>query len=153
MHKSPKMLKPTTKNWYDCLLTVLITHIEAQWKPHDVKWNLLRLVQIMAWIYASMDEVRSGSENGLCFRVPGLDDSTINTSVKIDNRDQTAEILQMIYWNLSPWMKFVVLWIKYHWYSYPMIQLAGGHHWFRLWLDADQATNLSLNQWWLMFTE
>ena len=41
MHKSPKMLKPTSKNWYDCLLTVLITHIEAQ-------WNLLRLVQIMA---------------------------------------------------------------------------------------------------------
>ena len=30
MHKSPKILKPTTKNCYDCLLTVLITHIEAQ---------------------------------------------------------------------------------------------------------------------------
>ena len=48
MYKSPKMLKPTTKNWYDCLLTVLITHIEAQWKPHDAKWNLLKLVQIIA---------------------------------------------------------------------------------------------------------
>ena len=48
MQKSPKMLKPTTKNWYDCLLTVLITRIEARWKPHDVKWNLLKLVQMMA---------------------------------------------------------------------------------------------------------
>ena len=44
-------------------------------------------------------------------------------------------------------MKNIVLWVKFQWSLFPMVQSPISQHQFRKWLVADQATNHYLNKW------
>ena len=46
------------------------------------------------------------------------------------------------------WMKSVVFWLKFHWSLSLGVQMTISRHWFRQWIDAEQATSHCLNQNW-----
>ena len=46
------------------------------------------------------------------------------------------------------WVKIVEFRLKFHWNTFPGVQLTISQHWFRYWLGADQATSHYLDQWW-----
>ena len=48
--------------------------------------------------------------------------------------------------NAFSWMKIYWFRWKFHWRLFPRIRLTIFQHWFRLWLDSDQATSHYLNQ-------
>ena len=63
--------------------------------------------------------------------------------------DKMAAILQTTFSNLFSWMKMYEIRLKLHWSLFLQVQLTIFQHWFRWWLDAGQATNHYLIQWWL----
>ena len=48
-------------------------------------------------------------------------------------------------------MKLFEFWLKFEWSLFLRVQLTIFQLWFRLWLDAVQATSHYLNQWWLVY--
>ena len=58
-------------------------------------------------------------------------------------------ISQTTFWNEISWMKMYEYRLKFHWSLFLRVKLTISHHWFRLWLGADQATSHYLDQWWL----
>ena len=65
--------------------------------------------------------------------------------------DKMATILQMISPVAFLWMKSFVFWLKFHWRLFLRVQLTIYQHWFRKWLDTDQATSHYLSQWWWIY--
>ena len=63
-------------------------------------------------------------------------------------RDKIDAILQTTFSNAISWMKMFEFRLKFHWSLFLKVQLTIFQHWFRLWLDAEQATSHYLNQWW-----
>ena len=49
------------------------------------------------------------------------------------------------------WMKMYKFHLRFHWNLFLGFELTIFHHWFGLWLGADQATSLYLNQWWSVY--
>ena len=66
-------------------------------------------------------------------------------------RDKMAAISQTMFSNAFSWMKIYKFRLGFHWSLFPRVQLTISQHWFRLWLDAVQATSNYLNQWWLVY--
>ena len=62
-----------------------------------------------------------------------------------------AAVFQTTFWNAFSWMKMYELRFKFQWSLFPRVQLTIVQHWLRKWLDAGQATNHYLNQWWLVY--
>ena len=63
--------------------------------------------------------------------------------------DKMSAISQTIFSNALSWMKMYEFQLKFHWSLFLKVQLIILQHWFRYWLDSDQATSHYLNQWWL----
>ena len=53
--------------------------------------------------------------------------------------------------NACFWMKMLEFQSKVHWSLFLRFQLIIFQHWFRLWLGADEATSLYLNQWYWVY--
>ena len=66
-------------------------------------------------------------------------------------RDKVAAVFQTALSNVYSWMKMYVLRLRFHWNLFLRFVLIIFQHWFRYWLDADQATNHYMNQWWLVY--
>ena len=62
-----------------------------------------------------------------------------------------AATFQTTFSNAFSWMKMYEFRLRFHWILFPWVQLTISQHWFRLWLDAGQATSHDLNQWWLVY--
>ena len=62
-----------------------------------------------------------------------------------------AATLQTTFPNVFSWMKLHEFRLKFHWSLFLWVQLTIFQHWFRSWIDADQATSHYLNQWWLVY--
>ena len=65
-------------------------------------------------------------------------------------RDKMDAIFQTTFSNGYSWMKIYEFRMKFHWSLFLRFQLTIFQHWFRWWLDADQATSHYLNQWWIV---
>ena len=65
-------------------------------------------------------------------------------------RDEIDVISQTTFSNAFSWMKMNEFRLGFHWSLFLRFELTILHHWFRLWLGADQATSHYLNQWWLV---
>ena len=63
-------------------------------------------------------------------------------------RDKMDAIFQTTFSNGYSWMKMYEFRIKFHWSLFLRFPLTISQHWFRSWLDADQATSHYLNLWW-----
>ena len=63
-------------------------------------------------------------------------------------RDKMAAILQTIFSNQFSCLKDTVLWYKFHWNLFSMVQSKISQHWFTSWLGAGQAPSHYLNHWW-----
>ena len=50
--------------------------------------------------------------------------------------------------NLFCWMKIFLIWLKFHWNMFTMVQITTSQRWFRKWLNVEQATSHYLYQWW-----
>ena len=66
-------------------------------------------------------------------------------------RDKMAAVFQTALSNVYLWMKMYGLRLRFHWNLFLRFVLILFQHWFRYWLDADQATNHYMNQWWLVY--
>ena len=66
-------------------------------------------------------------------------------------RDKMADIFQRTFSNAFSWMNMYELRFRFLWSLFPRVQLTISKHWFRWWLDADQATSHYLNQSWLFY--
>ena len=64
-------------------------------------------------------------------------------------RDKMAAISQTTHSNAFSWIKMLEIRLIFHWSLFLRVESTILHHWFRLWLDADQATSHYLNTWWL----
>ena len=64
-------------------------------------------------------------------------------------RDKMATISQTTHSNAFSWIKMLEIRSIFHWSLFLRVESTILHHWFRLWLGADQATSHYLNQWWL----
>ena len=59
-----------------------------------------------------------------------------------------AAISQTTLRSILSCIEIAVVWFKFHWYLFTMVQLTRSQHWVRKWLDADQAATICyLNQW------
>ena len=63
-------------------------------------------------------------------------------------RDKIVNILQPIFSNLFCWMKIFLIWLKFHWNMFTMVQITTSQRWFRKWPNVEQATSHYLYQWW-----
>ena len=59
-----------------------------------------------------------------------------------------AAIFQTTFFKSISWMKKHEFCLRFHWSLFLRVQLTIFHHWFRLWLGADQATSHFLERWW-----
>ena len=62
-------------------------------------------------------------------------------------QNKTSAILQTMFSHSFSCLKVVVIWCKFRLNQFPIVQLTIGQHWFRQWLDTEQAINHYLNQW------
>ena len=60
-----------------------------------------------------------------------------------------ATVSQTTLLHTFSWMKMLEFRSKFHWSSFLRVQLTKFQHWFRSWLDTDQATSHYRNQGWL----
>ena len=58
------------------------------------------------------------------------------------NREEIDTILQTTVSSAFFWMKMYAFWLRFHWSLLLMAQLITCHHWFRLWLGANQGYKL-----------
>ena len=66
-------------------------------------------------------------------------------------RDKMAAVFQTAWSNVYSRMKMYGLRLRFHWNLFLRFVLIIFQHWFRYWLDADQATNHYMNQWCLVY--
>ena len=66
-------------------------------------------------------------------------------------RDEINAVFQMAYSNVFSWMKMYCFRLKFHWSLFSRAQLTRSQHWFKYWLEADQATSHYLKQWWIFY--
>ena len=153
----------------DVLATFLYdrVHIYSQFKlVHVLSWVLN---VISGALYYQFDQTRTGllwlnPLSPLPIHIldsPQLPDSHFNarqfrlhfhfvdTLLTHWGRDKMSAISQTTLSNAFSWLKMLEFRLKFQWSLFPRVQLTIFKHWFRWWLDADQATSHYLNQWWL----
>ena len=64
-------------------------------------------------------------------------------------RDKMAAVSQTTHSSTFSSIKMLEILLIFHWSLFLRVKSTILHHWFRLWLGADQATSHYLNQWWL----
>ena len=63
--------------------------------------------------------------------------------------DKMATVLRTTFSNVFYWMKIYEFHLRFHWSLFLMVYSTIFQHWFRYWLNANQATSHYLKQWWL----
>ena len=88
-----------------------------------------------------------------CYLAPAIDmglhhSLTFYFHLTHSGRDKMAAISQT-HSNAFSWIKMLEIRLIFHWSLFLRVESTILYHWFRLWLDTDQATSQYLNQWWL----
>ena len=66
-------------------------------------------------------------------------------------RNKMPDILQMTFSNAFSCMKMYEFRLRFYWKLFERFQITTSQHWFRTWLDADQATSHYVSQWWFVY--
>ena len=149
------MVNPFVHGRCSCNLKLVISKFITRLDHEHLLWNVLRwmpqvltddesaLVQVMAWcrLAAShfLGQCRPKSVSPCAATRP----QWVNTLRPKQNGHHFADD------TFKPWIKMLEIRLIFHWSLFQRVKSTILHHWFRLWLDADQATSHYLNQWWL----